>query len=153
MKEKVKVAFIGPLTGDVAIMGIGGRNSADLAVQLRNSDPDSRYEYVLVAFDDECNPEVGQQVAVKAAENRDIIAGVTHYCSSVAIETVDIYHRFEFPVVVWGAVNPDITYSNDYQEIFRVNGTMINQSETAARFMTEQGYKTWVIVHESMLFR
>ena len=29
--------------------------------------------------------------------------------------TVDIYHRFGMPVIVWGAVLPDITYANDYQ--------------------------------------
>ena len=28
-KDKVKVAFIGPLTGGVAANGLGGRNSAD----------------------------------------------------------------------------------------------------------------------------
>jgi branched-chain amino acid transport system substrate-binding protein len=31
-KDKVKVGFIGPLTGGVSVNGIGGRNSADLAV-------------------------------------------------------------------------------------------------------------------------
>ncbi len=32
-KDKVKVGFIGPLTGGVSVNGLGGRNSADLAVQ------------------------------------------------------------------------------------------------------------------------
>ena len=34
-KDKVKVGFIGPLTGGVSANGLGGRNSADLAVRLR----------------------------------------------------------------------------------------------------------------------
>jgi len=38
-KDKAKVAFIGPLTGGVAANGIGARNSAELAVKLRNADP------------------------------------------------------------------------------------------------------------------
>ena len=37
-KDEVKVGFIGPLTGGVSVNGIGGRNSADLAVKLRNAD-------------------------------------------------------------------------------------------------------------------
>ena len=37
-KDKVKVGFIGPLTGGVSVNGLGGRNSADLAVRLRNAD-------------------------------------------------------------------------------------------------------------------
>ena len=52
-------------------------------------------------------------------------------------------------MVVWGAVLPDITYGNDYPEIHRVNGTMINQNETAAEFMTGLGYQTWVVIHDT----
>jgi branched-chain amino acid transport system substrate-binding protein len=33
-KDTVKVAFISPLTGGVSAIGVGGRNSADLAVRL-----------------------------------------------------------------------------------------------------------------------
>ena len=34
-KETVRIAFIGPLTGGNSAIGLGGRNSADLAVRLR----------------------------------------------------------------------------------------------------------------------
>ena len=148
-KDLVKVAFIGPLTGGVSANGLGGRNAADLAVKLRNADPDAKYEYEMVVLDDECKPNIGVQVATKAAADNDVVAGVTHYCSAVAIGTVDTYHKFGLPVIVWGAVLPDITYGNDYPEIHRVNGTMINQNETAAGFMTDLGYKTWVIIHDT----
>ena len=47
-------------------------------------------------------------------------------------------------MVVWGAVLPDITYRNKFPEVHRVNGTMINQNEVAAKFMTGQGFKKWV---------
>lgn len=148
-KDTVKLAFIGPLTGGVAANGLGGRNSADLAVKLRNADPRARFTYELIVLDDECKPNVGVQVATKAASDNSVIAGVTHYCSTVAMGTVDVYHRFGLPVVVWGAVLPDVTYANDYKEIHRVNGTMINQNETAARFMTGLKYKRWAIIHDT----
>lgn len=148
-KETVKIAFIGPMSGGVSANGLGGRNSADLAVKLRNADSGSSYSYELVPLDDECKPNIGVQVATKVAADKDIIAGVTHYCSAVAMGTVDVYHKFGLPVVVWGAVLPEITYGNDYKEVHRVNGTMINQNEVAAQFMTELGYKTWVIIHDT----
>lgn len=148
-KDKVKVAFIGPLTGGVSANGIGGRNSADLAVQLRNADANAKYEYELVALDDECKPNVGVQVATKAASDKNIIGGVTHYCSAVAIGAVDIYNKFNLPVIVWGAVLPDITYGNTYKEVHRVNGTMINQNDVAAEFMAAKGYKKWVVIHDT----
>ena len=148
-KDTVKIAFVGPLTGGVAANGIGGRNSADLAVKLRNEDPKAKYKYELVVLDDECKPNVGVQVATKAAADKSIIAGVTHYCSAVAMSTVDVYRRFGMPAVVWGAVLPEITYGNDYKEVLRVNGTMINQNEVAAKFMTGLGYKKWVVIHDT----
>jgi branched-chain amino acid transport system substrate-binding protein len=46
-------------------------------------------------------------------------------------------------------VLPAITYGNDYPEIHRVNGTMINQNQVNAEFMTGLGYKTWVIIHDT----
>jgi branched-chain amino acid transport system substrate-binding protein len=148
-KQRIKVGFIGPLTGGVSVNGIGGRNSADLAVRLRNADPKAKYEYELVVLDDECKPNVAVQAATKMAAERDIIAAATHYCSSTAIATVDVYHKFGLPVVVWGAVLPDITYRNKYPEIHRVNGTMINQNETNAELVTKLGYKTFAVIHDT----
>lgn len=148
-KEKVTVGFIGPLSGGTSSNGIGGRNSADLAVRLRNADPNAKYEYELLVQDDECKPNIGVQAATKFGANKDVIAAATHYCSAVAISTVDVYHKFGLPIIVWGAVLPDITYGNNYKEVHRVNGTMINQNETAAKFMTGLGYKTWAIIHDT----
>lgn len=148
-KDVVKIAFIAPLTGGVSNMGLGGRNSADLAVRLRNEDPKSKYTYQLVTQDDECKPNVGVQVATKVAADRSIVAGVTHYCSAVAMATTTVYNRFGMPAIVWGAVLPDVTYANNFKEVHRVNGTMINQNEVAAKFMTGLGYKKWAIIHDT----
>lgn len=148
-KETVRLVFIGPLTGGNSANGLGGRNAADLAVKQRNADARARYQYQLVALDDECKPNIGVQVATKAATDRGIVAGITHYCSTVAMATVDVYHKFSLPVVVWGAVLPEVTYAQDYKEIHRINGTMINQNDTAAKFMVSQGYKRWAIIHDT----
>lgn len=148
-KDKVKVAFIGPLTGGTAANGIGGRNSAELAVKLRNADPKAKYEYELTVLDDECKPNVAVQVATKAAADRGVIASVSHYCSVAAIAAVETYNRLGLPMVVWGAVLPDITYRNKFAEVHRVNGTMINQNDVAAKFMSGLGFKKWVVIHDT----
>jgi branched-chain amino acid transport system substrate-binding protein len=148
-KDKVKVGFIGPLTGGTSANGLGGRNSADLAVRLRNADPKAKYEYEMVVLDDECKPNVGVQQATKLAADRQIIAAATHYCSAVAIATVDVYHKFGLPVIVWGAVLPDITYRNKYSEVHRVNGTMINQNQRNAELVSSLGYKTFAVIHDT----
>jgi len=148
-KDKVKVGFIGPLTGGVSANGIGGRNSTDLAVRLRNADANAKYEYEMVALDDECKPNVAVQVATKMAADKEVIAAATHYCSATAIATVDTYHKFGFPVIVWGAVLPDITYRNKYPEIHRVNGTMINQNDANAELISKLGFKIVAVIHDT----
>jgi len=148
-KDKVKVGFIGSLTGGTSANGLGGRNSADLAVRLRNADPKAKYEYEMVALDDECKPNVGVQQATKLAADKEIIAAATHYCSAVAIATVDVYHKFGLPIIVWGAVLPDITYRNKYAEVHRVNGTMINQNQRNAELLSKLGYKTFAVIHDT----
>jgi branched-chain amino acid transport system substrate-binding protein len=148
-KETVRLAFVGPLTGGNSAIGLGGRNSADLAVRLRNADAKAKYQYELLVLDDECKPDAGVQMATKAGSDRSIAGGVTHYCSVVAMATVDTYHRFGLPAIVWGAVLPDITYKNDFKEIHRVNGTMINQNDTNAKFMAEHGYKKVAVIHDT----
>jgi branched-chain amino acid transport system substrate-binding protein len=143
-KDKIKIAFVGPLTGSNSQHGIGGRNSAELAVKLMNADPATKYEYELVAFDDECKPNVGVQVVTKIASDNSIVAAIPHYCSTVAIATVDIFHRFKLPMIVWAAVLPDITYAKQLPEIHRVSGILIGQNRVGAQFMKEHGYKTFV---------
>jgi branched-chain amino acid transport system substrate-binding protein len=88
-------------------------------------------------------------VATKAASDRSIIAGATHYCSAVAIGTVDTYHKFGLPIIVWGAVLPEITYGNNYKEVHRVNGTMINQNQVNAAFSTGQGFRKFAVIHDT----
>lgn len=149
-KDLVRVGFIGPLTGGNSAIGIGGRNSAELAVKEINENPRAKYSYELVSYDDECKPNVGIQVATKLATDRQVISGITHFCSAVALGAVDVYHRFKLPVIIWGAVDPAITYAKDYKEIFRTTGTLINQNQQAAQFMTKKlGYKTFVILHDT----
>jgi branched-chain amino acid transport system substrate-binding protein len=148
-KDKVKVGFIGPLTGGVSANGLGGRNSADLAVKLRNADAKAKYEYELVVLDDECKPNVAVQVATKMAADKEIVAAATHYCSATAIATVDVYHKFGFPIIVWGAVLPDITYRAKYAEVHRVNGTMINQNDANAELISKIGFKNVAVIHDT----
>jgi branched-chain amino acid transport system substrate-binding protein len=148
-KETVKVGFIGPLTGGVSVNGLGGRNSADLAVRLRNADAKAKYHYELTVLDDECKPDVAVQVATKMAADNEIIAAATHYCSAAAIAAVDVYHKFGFPVIVWGAVLPDITYRHKYPEVHRVNGTMINQNDANAALISQLGFKTVAVIHDT----
>lgn len=149
-KKTVKLSFVGPLTGGTASNGLGGRNSFLLAVAERNADPKWKYHYETIVLDDECKPTVGVQAALKATSDPDVVASVSHYCSVVAIATVDTWHKAGMPSMVWGAVLPEITYGHDHVEITRVNGTMINQNQVAADFAVKTlGFKTFSLIHDT----
>src|SRR3989442_14675275 len=151
-KSAVKLAFIGPLTGGTASNGLGGRNSFLLAVQERNADPRTKYRYETEVLDDECKPTVAVQAALKASSDPAIVAGVTHYCSVTAIATVDTYHKAGMPAMVEGAVLPEITDSQKYDEVLRVHDTMINQNNLAADFEVKTlEFENFALVHDTTL--
>src|SRR4051812_50073679 len=97
-KQTVKLAFIGPLTGGVSANGIGGRNSADLAVRLRNEDAKAKYKYELVSLDDECKPNTAVQAATKGAAPKKIVARVTHYCSGTPVAPGGTHPKVRLPI-------------------------------------------------------
>jgi branched-chain amino acid transport system substrate-binding protein len=149
-KEVVKIAFLGPLTGQNAAMGTGGLNSVKLAVMEANANPDFKYAYEVVPIDDECKPEVAVQAALMAASDSEIIASAGHYCSMTAIATADTFHNNGLANIVWGAVLPAITYGNDYIEVSRTNGTQVEQNQANAKFMAEVlGAKTISILYDT----
>jgi len=149
-KQKVKISFIGPLTGKHAKMGLSCKNAFLLAVNQQNATGKNKYIYEVVALDDECVPAKGVQAATKAASDPDIIASASHYCSMVAITTTTVFHRFGLSSTVWGAVLPDITYGNDYKEICRVNGTQVEQNKFNAGLVVDNlGFKKFCIIHDT----
>lgn len=148
-KDIVKIAFVGPLTGTLSPHGIGGRNSAELAVKLFNADPKTKYQYELESFDDECKPNTGVQVVTKIGSDRSIVGAIAHYCSATAIATVDVFNRFKLPMIIWAAVLPEITYARKYPEIHRVSGILIGQNRVGAKFMKDLGYKRFVAFVDS----
>ena len=143
-KEKVTIAYIGSLTGGTSHIGLGGRNSVDLAIRLRNQNPKSKYEYQLVSLDDECKPNIGVQVVTKAGSDSRISAAVAHYCSAVALATVGVFHKFGLPMITFTAIAPEITDAHNYKEINRIIGSAIDQNRIGPTFMRKLGYQTWV---------
>jgi branched-chain amino acid transport system substrate-binding protein len=149
-KDKVKIAFIGPLTGIHEKMGTSCKNAFLLAVNQWNASGKNKYIYEVVTLDDECVPAKGVQAATKAASDPDIVAVGGHYCSMVAITTTEVFHKFELSNVVWGAVLPDITYGNNYKEVSRVNGTQVEQNKFNASLVVDKlGFKKFAIIHDT----
>ncbi len=64
----VKIGFIAPLSGDLSALGVGMRNSVDLAIKQANASKKLRgWTIQLDAQDDQAKADVGAQVAAKLA--------------------------------------------------------------------------------------
>lgn len=134
-KEKVAIGYVGPMTGAVANMGLGARNSVILAVRQYNRGEfgEKKYEYEVKSFDDECSPTSAVRVAEKVASDASVIGIVSHYCSIAAIATKPIYERSKVASMVWGAVAPSVTIPSS-KYITRICGTLREQNDATAKW-------------------
>ncbi|MFD9861096.1 branched-chain amino acid ABC transporter substrate-binding protein [Streptomyces alboflavus] len=84
-KTTVTIGFDAPLTGDLSALGIGMRNSAELAVKTANKENTvDGVEFKLQPLDDQAQPSVGGQNAQKFISNKDVIGVVGPLNSSVS---------------------------------------------------------------------
>jgi branched-chain amino acid transport system substrate-binding protein len=89
-RPKVRVGFLGGLSGSVAELGVQGRNGVLLAIEVLNAGPDGpRFE--LVARDDQQDPETARHaVAGLASEGVAFVVGpMTSAMAVVAVPVAD----------------------------------------------------------------
>ncbi|WP_326696978.1 branched-chain amino acid ABC transporter substrate-binding protein [Streptomyces sp. NBC_01754] len=83
--QTVVIGLDAPLTGDLSALGLGIKNSAELAVKIANQDktvPGITFE--LKALDDQAQPSVGQQNATQFIQNEKVLGVVGPLNSGVA---------------------------------------------------------------------
>jgi branched-chain amino acid transport system substrate-binding protein len=149
-EKVVKIAFIGPLTGPNAAVGIGAKNSFELKVNEVTAKGDFPYKVQVVYEDDASDPATGVAAANKVCSDPDVVAAGTHWNSPVGLATVHVFHKFGVAQVLWGTIHPDITYKNNYPEVTRVIPMSVMQNERAAELgVKEFGRKRWVIIHDT----
>ncbi|MFD9910379.1 branched-chain amino acid ABC transporter substrate-binding protein [Streptomyces sp. NPDC059063] len=84
-KQTVVIGFDAPLTGDLSALGIGMRNSADLAIKKANKANEvDGVEFKLQPLDDQAQPSVGGQNAQKFISNDDVLGVVGPLNSNVS---------------------------------------------------------------------
>ena len=83
--KTAKIGVIAPLSGDLSALGLGIRNSVDLAIKQANeSNAIPGWKLEVAAEDDEAKPDVGKNAATKLAGDDDVIGVVGTLNSSVA---------------------------------------------------------------------
>ena len=84
-KGTLVIGFVAPLSGSLTALGIGMKNSADLAVKEANTKCSvPGYKLAFQAEDDQATPQVGGQAATKLASDPNVVAVIGTLNSSVS---------------------------------------------------------------------
>ncbi|MGW4210069.1 branched-chain amino acid ABC transporter substrate-binding protein [Lentzea sp. NPDC004789] len=149
-KGTLTIGVVAPLSGNLSALGIGIKQSADLAVEEANKKCTVKgYKLALSPQDDEANPAKGGQAATKLSTDPTVIGVVGTLNSSVAQTVQPILKEKKIPQVSPANTNPTLTRGNDfltapkrqYENYFRVCATDDLQGPYAANYLVEKAGK------------
>ena len=149
----IKVAFIGPLTGDNAIFGVPQKNAAQLAVEHVNAAGGVLGRKVeLVVEDGRGLPEQAVSAASKVALDSAVVGVVGHPNSGCAIPASKVYHDNGLLFVTSTATNPKLT-DQGFDDVFRFAPTDDVQGRSDAEFIfTGLGKRSLVLLHDNAAY-
>ncbi|MEU8704554.1 branched-chain amino acid ABC transporter substrate-binding protein [Streptomyces sp. NPDC048565] len=146
--QTVVIGVDAPLTGDLSALGLGIKNSADLAVKTANADktaPGIKFE--LQALDDQAQPSVGQQNSTKFIGNKDVLGVVGPLNSGVAQSMQKPLNDAGLTQVSPANTGTELTQGNDwktgdkkrpYKTYFRTSTTDAIQGAFAANYLFDK---------------
>nr|WP_196789107.1 branched-chain amino acid ABC transporter substrate-binding protein [Streptomyces caniscabiei] len=151
----VVIGVDAPLTGDLSALGLGIKNSADLAAKTANKD---KYvegiTFKVEALDDQAQPSSGQQNATTFVANKDVLGVVGPLNSSVAESMQKVFDDAKLVEVSPANTGPTLTQGADwqtkkvrpYKSYFRTATTDAIQGPFAAQYLYNKGKKKKVFV-------
>lgn len=148
-EKVVKIALAVPLTGDVAAMGQGMRNGAQIAIEEANEKkavPGVKFE--LYALDDRADPKEAVSVATQIVADPDVVAVVGHLNSGCSIPSSRVYNQHGLLMISPASTNPKLTLQN-YKNVFRLCTTDSVQGSFAGDILYKKlGAKAAAIIHD-----
>ncbi|WP_320780405.1 branched-chain amino acid ABC transporter substrate-binding protein [Streptomyces sp. CRN 30] len=112
----VTIGFDAPLSKDLAAVGLGMKNSAELAVKKANEDKTvDGVTFELVAKDDQATPNIGQQNAAAFVADDSVIGVVGAYNSSVSAAMVSTLRDARMVQVSGANTAAALTQGADYE--------------------------------------
>jgi branched-chain amino acid transport system substrate-binding protein len=144
--EKIKIAYVGPMTGDYSAFGIDISRGAQLAVR---ANPDVQgWEVELLLEDTQGSPEGGASVANKLAADPKVVAVAGHTFSGSTMAAIPIYEKAHIVMV-----SPSTTLAKMPQlgpEVYhRVAFSDRIQAEMAAKYIYDViGVRKIAVMHD-----
>ena len=160
--KTVKIGVIAPLSGDLAALGLGIKNSVDLAIKQANENKTiPGWTFEIAAEDDEAKPDVGKNAATKLVADKDVVGVVGTLNSSVAQSVQPVLSSAKITEVSPANTNPSLTQGADfatapkrtYPNYFRTCTTDAIQGPFAAHYLFEKaGIKEVATVNDKKTY-
>jgi len=147
---KIKIVFVGPLTGPDGVDGQGAAKAAELAVKLKNAGGGvCGAQIQFEAFDTKADPKEGANIATLVCSDPTVMAAVADYNSSVALAEAPVFNECKLSQINYYAAAPDIPKKGG-PYTFRVYPPGQNQSIYLADWMiTKEGFKKIAALYEN----
>ncbi|MFF0227545.1 branched-chain amino acid ABC transporter substrate-binding protein [Streptomyces sp. NPDC004629] len=151
----VVIGVDAPLTGDLSALGLGIKNSVDLAAKTANKqDFVKGITFKIEALDDQGQPSSGQQNATKLVADKSVLGVVGPLNSSVAESMQKVFDDAKLVEVSPANTNPALTQgtnwqtskSRPYKSYFRTATTDAIQGPFAAHYLFNDAKKKKVFV-------
>jgi branched-chain amino acid transport system substrate-binding protein len=158
----VVIGMSAPLTGSLSALGLGMKNSVDLAVKQANQA--NKIPGWTIKFDpqdDQADANVGGQVAARLASENNLVGVVGTLNSSVAQQEQKAYNDQNIVMISPANTNPTLTQGPDfakgtktrpYKSYFRVATTDAIQGPFAAKYLEAQGIKKVATVNDQKTY-
>ncbi|GHB44297.1 branched-chain amino acid transport system substrate-binding protein [Streptomyces umbrinus] len=152
----VVIGVDAPLTGDLSALGLGIKNSVDLAAKTANKEKTvDGVTFKVEALDDQAQPSSGQQNATKLVADKDVLGVVGPLNSSVAESMQKVFDDAKLVEVSPANTNPALTQgtkwnggekARPYKSYFRTATTDAIQGPFAAQYVFNDAKKKSVYV-------
>ena len=146
-EQRVKIGFIGPMTGDYANYGNLQSQAVQLAVDERNEAGGiGGYEVVLISEDSEADVARGNAAIEKLASVDQIHGLVGGVFSTVSLAIAPRAQTEQILMISGSATHPDLTGNGDY--IFRTIASDALQGRVFGQYVYEElGYEEVAILY------
>lgn len=146
----VKIGVSSPFTGDVAALGTGIRNGAQMAIEQSAPELEEMgIKLSMLAVDDAADPKTGVNAANQMVSDPAVVGIVGHLNSGVSIPASAVYNEAGVVMVSPAATNPALTLQG-FENVFRVCTIDPVQGSYAADFVYNTlGLKSAAVVDDS----
>ncbi len=151
-----KIGVIAPLSGDLSALGLGIKNSVDLAIkQANDSNAIPGWKLEIAPMDDQATPDVGKNAATRLSSDDQVVGVVGTLNSSVTQSVTPVLAPAHIVQVSPANTNPTLTQGQDaanparpYDNYFRTCTTDAVQGPTAAAYLLSIGIKNVATIHD-----